>query len=313
MNYKYIYGPVPSRRLRFSLGIDIIPFKHCSFDCIYCQLGRTTNLLVTRQIYTPTNDILKEIEDVLAKPGTIDYITFSGSGEPTLHSELGVLIQAVREMTSIPVAVLTNSSLIDRADVQKDLQHASVIVPTLCTTMDRTFTTIHRAASGITIATIIDGLTTFRSTYHGAIWLEVMLIKGVNDTDKEIHALKRTIDLIHPDKVHLNTVVRPPSEPWASPVPEETLERARTIIGNNAEIIAEMTEIGDQQAHRNIDNRILGVIERRPLTIEDISVITGLNNIELTKHMTRLLKQGTVDLHRQGNKTFYGIPAKEES
>jgi wyosine [tRNA(Phe)-imidazoG37] synthetase (radical SAM superfamily) len=308
-----VYGPVASRRLGFSLGVDIIPYKNCSFNCIYCQVGRTTHLSVTRRVYVPTNEVLTEIKEALSRSETIDYITFSGSGEPTLHSELGILIQGVQTTTSIPVAVLTNSSLIDRADVRRDLGYASVIAPTLCTAIDRKFKTIHRAHRDIRVSTIIEGLAAFRRSYTGVIWLEVMLIKGINDSDQDIQALKKAIDRIQPDKVHLNTVVRPPLEARVFPVTSDTLEHIKAMLGEKAEIVVPLQKVNAHPAHRNINRRILDIIQRRPSTIKDIATISGINHIELSKHMAKLLEQGKVKIHRHQDQTFYEITTKEKA
>ncbi|MBN2621666.1 radical SAM protein [candidate division WOR-3 bacterium] len=313
MNYKYVYGPVASRRLGFSLGIDIIPYKNCSFNCIYCQVGKTTHLDITRRVYVPTADVLEEITHALSKNENIDYITFSGSGEPTLHSELGVMIEGVRAMTSIPIAVLTNSSIIDRADVQNDLRNTAVIAPTLCTTHDDTFRTIHRPHRAIRLSSIIEGLVQFRKSYAGKIWLEVMLIRGINDSDQEMQALKKAIDRIQPDKVHLNTVVRPPLEAHASPVSSDTLEHSRAMIGGKAEIVVPLKKTQAHMAHQNIDRRILDIIQRRPSTIKDIATISGINHIELSKHMARLLEQSKVKIRRHQDQAFYEIDTKEEA
>lgn len=312
MHYKYIYGPVPSRRLGFSLGVDIIPFKHCSFNCIYCQIGRTTYLTATRKVYTPTNDILEEIKKALEQKNTIDYITFSGSGEPTLHAELGALIHGVRRMTALPIAVLTNSSLMDKKDVQDDLACSSVIVPTLCTTHNNTFKKIHRANKTININRIVESLVSFSKNFGGEIWLEVMLIKNINDSEQEIKDLKKAIDHIKPNKVQINTVVRPPLESWAEPVPECTLKHVKKLFGEQAEIVVSVSTPTEQPAHRHIDRRILDVMQRRPVTIEDLSSITGINHIELAKNMARLLDHDKVKIKRHKGQTFYEIANKED-
>jgi len=312
-NYKYIYGPVASRRLGLSLGVDIVPFKHCSFNCIYCQVGKTTHLDLTRQALVPIENVLKEITDNTSRNESIDYITFSGSGEPTLHSELGILIQRLRSKTSIPVAVLTNSSLIDRADVQRDLSHASVVAPTLCSTRDDTYMRIHRAHKSIKVSTIIEGLISFRKSYSGAIWLEIMMINGLNDTEEEIRSMKEVISRIQPDKVHLNTVVRPPLESSVSSVSPEMLERARNIIGDRAEIIVTQQKNPARLAHRNAVSRILDIIQRRPSTIEDIAAVSGIEPVELSGQLTRLIEQGKVRKHRHQDNVFYEIAPREEA
>jgi wyosine [tRNA(Phe)-imidazoG37] synthetase (radical SAM superfamily) len=258
------------------------------------------------------DSILAEISHALARGTAIDHITFSGSGEPTLHREIGLLIQELRTMTEIPIAVLTNSSLLDRKDVQDDITHASIVAPTLSTTREDTFRKIHRAHCDLRINTIIEGLVHFRTVYSGMIWLEVMLLQGFNDTDHEILELKKVIERIRPDKVHLNTVVRPPLESWAKPVSHHMLQRIQEMIGKPAEIIAETRAVKNGAAHRNIDRRILEVIQRRPLTNADLSAITGIHPAELTKHIARLLKQKKIQRIAHDGKTFYEISHEED-
>jgi wyosine [tRNA(Phe)-imidazoG37] synthetase (radical SAM superfamily) len=126
---RIIYGPVPSRRLGISLGVDIVPFKTCSYDCIYCQLGRATNHTIKRGSFVPIDSVLKQIKDVVDQNSDIDYITFSGSGEPTLNSDTGEIICKIKDFTSIPIAVLTNGSLLWQQQVRKDLSSADLVVP----------------------------------------------------------------------------------------------------------------------------------------------------------------------------------------
>ena len=162
MEHKYIYGPVPSRRLGFSLGVDIIPYKNCSFDCIYCQLGKTTNKTIVRKEYSPTEEILKEINERSKNVKDVDFITFSGSGEPTLHAKLGHLIKELKKITKLPIAVLTNSSLLFMTKVRKELSNANIVLPTLCTANQETFQKIHRPYPEITIRKTIDALVEFK-------------------------------------------------------------------------------------------------------------------------------------------------------
>jgi len=178
---KYIYGPVPSRRLGFSLGVDLVPYKICSLDCIYCQLGRTVRKSIVRKMYTQKNDVLGEVKEVLDSNQLIDYITFSGSGEPTLSSDIGGLIREIKAMTSTPLAVLTNGTLLFREDVQKDLMEADMVLPSLDAASFEMFQKINRPHRALKIDLIIDGLKRFREIYKGQILLEIMLIKGFND------------------------------------------------------------------------------------------------------------------------------------
>ncbi|MEW6215201.1 MAG: radical SAM protein, partial [Nitrospirota bacterium] len=200
---RYVYGPVPSRRLGFSLGVDIVPYKTCTLDCIYCQLGRTIQKVVERRSFAPKGAVVEEIKKSISATQNVDFITFSGSGEPTLNSDIGNLIHEVKKMTSIPVAVLTNGTLLFREDVQKDLLEADTVLPSLDAVSQGIFRSINRPHDSLKIETIIDGLKRLREFYKGSIWLEVMLVKGFNDDRAELSRIKKTLTEIKPDEIHL--------------------------------------------------------------------------------------------------------------
>lgn len=302
---KYTYGPVPSRRLGFSLGIDIMPFKHCTFDCIYCQLGRTSNKTIERAEYTPADDIVAEIKQVLMEKTRIDYLTFSGSGEPTLHSRIGYIITAIKQFTKIPVAVLTNGSLLTLTDVREDLHQADVVAPTLCGTTDEIVQSIHQPAAGITAEKIISGLIDFRAGYRGQLWLEVMLIRGVNDADDQIEKLNACIRKIAPDKIHLNTVVRPPSDKNARPVPPERLRVIKKMLGDKCEIIADFKEQVAAGHGKEHYQEIIDIIKRRPVTLEDIVRVTGLHNQEILKYLGQLVSENRIRYTEHHGQRYY--------
>lgn len=302
---RFIYGPVPSRRLGYSLGIDLLIPKTCTYNCIYCQLGKTTNQTQKRKKYVPADEILKELSHLLRTETKIEYITFSGSGEPTLNSELGLLIRKIKKITKIPIAVITNSSLIYKRNVQKNLLSADVVMPTLTTVKQKTFERIHRPTPGITVKKVIDGLIQFRKLYKGKLWLEIMLIKGLNDSKQDILALKKAINKIKPDKIQLNTVVRPPSEKFARSLSKSDLKVIKKIFGNNCEIVAEFRKPGNipVQKYRNI--MILHYLTRRPATLIDLSNSSGINPGELQKNLQRLIRAGKIKRKRYGGKYFY--------
>jgi wyosine [tRNA(Phe)-imidazoG37] synthetase (radical SAM superfamily) len=301
----YTYGPVPSRRLGFSLGIDIMPYKNCSFDCIYCQLGKTTKNTVLRKEYRPTHEVLREIKDVLKKNVQIDFLTFSGSGEPTLHKDIGYLIDELKKLTKIPIAVLTNGSLLYISEVRNDLKNADLVIPTLCTTDDTVFRKIHRGHYTIGLARVIEGYIEFRKMYKGQIWLEVMLVHGINDRPEQIIDLKKVIDKINPDKIHLNTVVRPPSEACVQPVPMETLQQLKEILGEKCEIIVDFGVRAKDRRDGKTLERIAAIISRRPITVDDLAQTTGLHKNEILKYIHLLSQSGKVKISRHDGKEFY--------
>lgn len=306
---KYVYGPVPSRRLGFSLGVDIVSYKACTLDCIYCQLGRTTQKVIKRKPYTPKEEIFKEIRVFLNKRNNIDFITFSGSGEPTLNSEIGGLIRlikGVKEITSIPVAILTNGTLLFMEDVQKDLLEADVVLPSLDAASQHVFKKINRPHNFLNIESIINGLKGFRKIFCGQIWLEIMLIKGFNDDSKELLQIKKALSEIQPDKVHLNTVIRPPSEKYASPLNPDEMRAARDLLGEDCEIIAEFHGKG-YIGNRDLKDSIIEMTKRRPVTIIDITNLFGLSEANATKMMEGLNVKGLIREIKYKEKRYYSF------
>jgi wyosine [tRNA(Phe)-imidazoG37] synthetase (radical SAM superfamily) len=253
----HLFGPVPSRRLGRSLGLDITPYKTCTFDCVYCQLGRTTNKTVQRREYIAKDSILHELRDFLAEGGAdTDYITFAGSGEPTLHSGIGEMINAIKTLTDIPVAVITNGSLLFREDVRDDLLNADLVLPSLDAATTSVFRAVNQPHESLSVDRIIEGLRMFREVFRGEFWLEVMFVRGVNDGTDEIAALSDAISVIDPDRVQLNTVVRPPCE-------EEKRIEVRADI--------------------------LPLLERRPLTLDQIAGSLGMHRNEAAKYLRELI------------------------
>ena len=227
MPHNVIFGPVSSRRLGISLGIDIVPMSLCSFDCVYCELGRTSKKTTKRKDYIPTHKVDEALEEhfKVQSPPHPDYVTFSGSGEPTLHSNVGHFISKVKSLTDAPVAVLTNSSLLPDPQVRRDIIGADLVVPSLDAATKEVFERINRPAPGIDIRDIIEGIRLFAKEFEGRVWLEILFVEGVNDGPSEVKALIEAARLISPTRVQLGTVVRPPSEGDVYPVDSEVLER----------------------------------------------------------------------------------------
>lgn len=303
---KYIFDPVPSRRLGRSLGIDLVPYKTCTFDCIYCDLGRTTFKTMSRQSYASTEEIQKELEPTLSvlekRP---DYITLSGSGEPTLNTKIGEIIQGIKEITFTPIAVLTNSSLLLLDEVRKDLSEADVVLPSLDAITPSLFEYINRPHPSLRIEEIISGLIQFRKQYRGQIWLEILFCRGVNDGKDEIKNLKEVIDKIEPDRIQLNTTVRPPAEEFAYPLTTTQLEEIRKILGDKAEIISEFAAPAGEKFNSVKDSEILNLIKRRPCTAEDISKALGLHLNEVVKYLEKLIKEGVVHYRMYEHRGYY--------
>ncbi|MGD2246190.1 MAG: radical SAM protein [Candidatus Aminicenantes bacterium] len=301
----YVYGPVPSRRLGFSLGIDIIPFKTCTLDCVYCQLGRTPEKTLQRKKFFTSAEIVAQIKEKLSSGQRIDIITFSGSGEPTLNKALGELIKGIKKITSIRVAVLTNSTLFADTNVRKSLTHADLIVPSLDAATQKVFLKTNRPCAPLKIKDVIEGLVKFRQEFTGQIWLEIMLVKGVNDSPSHIQKLKEAASRIKPDKIQLNTVVRPPAEKSARPLSHDELKKIKKIFGRNCEIIAEFDKKQKVPAQKDLEIAILEMIQRRPVTLLDISVSLGRHANEVIKYLDLLMNEGKIQSVKYKDSKYY--------
>ncbi|MDD4900463.1 MAG: radical SAM protein [Candidatus Omnitrophica bacterium] len=238
---KYIYGPVNSRRLGLSLGLSLTPCKVCSFDCLYCQLGKTTQVTLEKKDYIPVEEILEELKLWFfhnpAQAKELKFITFSGSGEPTLNIDIGKLIQEIKKIAPVAVAVITNASLLSDASVRQAILGADLIVPSLDAVTTPVFLKIDRPAPGIEIETVINGLIELRKEFKKEIWLEIMLVSGVNDDIRQIRKFVEVIEKIKPDKIQLNSPVRTTSEPDVLPVDQKKLERIKELLGEKCEIV----------------------------------------------------------------------------
>lgn len=304
---RHIYGPVLSRRLGRSLGVDILPPKTCNLDCIYCQLGPTKKLARARRHYFRKEEILEAIRISLRRTDTVDFITFSGSGEPTLNSHLGQLIRQIKKITKIPVAVLTNSLLLTDAAVREELAAADLVVPSLDAATQEIFLKVNRPAAFVQIEKIIEGLRCFRQEFHGKIWLEIMLVKEVNDDTAHLEKLKAAVDLINPDKVQLNTVVRPPSEPWVKPVDDGELNEALKLIGPRAEVITEMRKKPALIDPKDLTSLIFNVLRRRPASSDELVGMLGATSARVNEALQALLREEKIVARWHGDRLLYQV------
>ncbi|MGD8394980.1 MAG: radical SAM protein [Candidatus Eiseniibacteriota bacterium] len=263
----YTYGPVPSRRLGRSLGVSPIPAKTCSYSCVYCQLGRTDHLQTERQSFFPREELLAEIE-ARGRQTDPDFVTFVGDGEPTLCADLGWLIGRTRDALGLPVAVITNGSLLWREDVRRDLGAADVVIPTLDAGSAATFRRIDRPHRRIGFGLMLDGLIEFRRGYRGRLWLEVMLLRGLNDRPAELASLRRAVERVRPDSVSILTPIRPPAESWVRPPTAESIVEAQTTIGQAIVISGlEAGEFGLEE-FTGAAQAIMEIGRRHPLRLE---------------------------------------------
>lgn len=289
-----LYGPVPSRRLGFSLGIDIIPFKTCSLDCVYCQLGHVPEISTARKAYISASEILPQIEKTIDSGVRIDYLTFSGSGEPTLNSEIAKLIRNIKAITDIPVAVLTNGTLLQRPEVRKALMAADLVIPSLDAVTQDVFDRINRPHPSLRVEDIIAGIKKFRREFKGLMWIEVLLVKGFNNTVEHLNKLKTVLDDIQPDKIQLNTVVRPPAEALARPLSKAEMEQVKAFLGDRCEIIADFKRKKDDLTMKSSEDSILAMLKRRPMTTADLAASLSLHRDIVIKQLQILVERGEI-------------------
>lgn len=304
---RYVYGPVPSRRLGHSLGVDLVTFKTCTYDCIYCQLGRTTNKTVERREYVPVAEILKELELKLAEPDRPDYISLAGSGEPTLNSGLGRLIRGIKQLTDIPVAVLTNGSLLWQDEVQDALMAADLVLPSLDVGDEFLFDYVNRPHEDISFMQMIGGIVTFAQRFQGELWLEILLLAGVTGLPAEVKKIAELAARINPTRIQLNTVWRPGAEEFALVLSPKQLQSLAREFSGPVEIVCEDSPAQAENSPRDkvTDTDIMALLRRRPCTLEDISRGLGMHVAEIIKRMDGLLAAGKAETLISGGKGFY--------
>jgi len=310
---RYVFGPVPSRRLGRSLGVDLVPFKTCSYDCIYCQLGRTTNRTVERREYMPTREVLAEVErklDALRhKPDRPDYVTLSGSGEPTLHSGIGDVIAGIKDLTDVPVAVLTNGSLLWQDTLIEELARADLIVPSLDAGDARLFSNVNRPHESLSFDDMVRGLAELRDRFGGEIWLEVMLLAGVTGIESEVRKIAGIVERVRADRVQLNTAVRPTAEDFALALSPEEMDRFARLMGPGCEVIADFHNVHGAAEFRRGREDVMALLRRRPCTLEDIAAALGMHMNEATKYVGELQHEKKIVMEAHHGAPYYRAKA----
>lgn len=299
----HVYGPVLSRRLGVSLGVDLVPYKTCTYDCIYCQLGPTTRLTQERSEYVSRDTVLHDLKEALDANPEPDYITLAGSGEPTLHSGIGEIIHGIRSLTRTPVAILTNGSLLTDRKVRTECGLADVVLPSLDAGDDHTFSEVNRPLPGFTFPSMVAGLEEFRRGFDGQIWLEVMLLKSITDNDDAVSRIAGLAGKIHPDRIHLNTAVRPAPDASVKAVPVQALERFADFFSPKAQI-SFYPIAGSDEPELPLEI-ISETVSRRPCTLEEIARMMNLAVVEVLKITDEMVRTGRLRIVRHGGKNFY--------
>lgn len=301
----HIFGPIPSRRLGRSLGVDLVPYKTCTYDCIYCQLGSTNCKTMERKEWVPLEEIVEELRSKIScKP---DYITLSGSGEPTLFSKIDILIQHIKEITDIPVAVLTNGSLLWKKEVRKQLLNADLVIPSLDAADNTMFHTVNRPHEEIIYDQMIEGLIQFRKEFKGQYWLEVFFLGGYSAIESEVDKFVEKVNDIKPDRVQLNTVTRPPAYNFAFSVKKTRLVSFAEKFTPKGEVIANFAKNVQILDNNSDKNDILEILKRRPCTLGDIAQGLSIHPNEAVKFLEELVNENFIEESRRANKIYYKI------
>jgi len=311
LEFKHIFGPVPSRRLGISLGVDLVPHKTCSLNCVYCECGKTTNLTITKKEYVCIKSVRDELNAFLSKKPELDYITFSGSGEPTLNIGLGKIVSFLK--TNFPeyrIALLTNGTLFCQNGFPNSMLDIDVLKISLDAASQKTFQLINRPHKDLIISNIIDSLVKIRKIYSNELLIEIFIVPGINDNDVELKKIKKALDQIQPNNVQLNTLDRPGTETWVCSMEEKKLSEIASYL-YNAEVIKHFNSKFNLSrfSENSYSKNLLNALKRRPCTKEDILRITGIEKKELRKYLNLLIEKGRIKEKKMKRGVFYVLKA----
>ncbi len=293
---KYIFGPVFSRRLGFSLGVDLVPHKVCSMDCLYCEVGPTTEKTLERAEYVPLDGVKRELSYFLSSSPEIDYITFSGYGEPTLFSRLGELVSYLKSnYPSYRLALLTNSSLLERDDVLNDVKDIDVVLPSLDAASQEVFEKVNRPVKGLKVENIVRGIERLLKETGCKVWVETLFVKGINDSPREVERIGEIIHALSPHKWQLNTVARPPAYGVEGLTFEELHQIAEKVGYPATEIVARSKARRRKFPFSQLKEEVYGIVVRRPCPVEEIADALGVLTEEVERAVEELKKEGRVE------------------
>lgn len=302
----YVFGPVPSRRLGISLGVDLTPTKTCSYDCLYCQLAKTRFHTAKRDRFCPPEDVLSELREVLDEIALPDWITFSGTGEPTLNIDLGHIIRELKTFCQAPVCVITNSSLLYMPEVRNELMLADRILPTLTSVNPDTFSRIHRPVAELKLTEILEGLKEFAKVFSGTIEIEIFVVPGMNDSEEEISGLREFIlSLARVDSIYLNTAVRMPLDHEVITADHEKLERFREQLAVKIPVTTAFERNLDpakpaQWQRANAENEIIKLLLRHPCNEKQLEQMLSIEPERLTQLLQLLEGQQKIRQQKNG-------------
>jgi wyosine [tRNA(Phe)-imidazoG37] synthetase (radical SAM superfamily) len=307
---EFVFGPVASRRLGLSLGVNIVPHKICSFDCLYCEVGKTTNLSVKRTQFFEISDLLEEFESKYKKlSDNVDVVTVTGAGEPTLNINLGEIAKILKSIINKPLVLLTNSSLINSDEIKKEISYFDIVVPSIDAVSEKIFKQINKPHKTIDIQNIIKGMIDFSQNYEGILYPEVLLLKNINDTEDEIKKIAEVINKMKYKTVHLTTAFRPTPYKEAKALNQEELFSASLLFAKYGVKIKISNFLYDKHKLNNIDKNlermIYKLLKMRPCSQEEICYIFSIENNICNKLLNKMLKSDKIVKRLYNGKEFF--------
>jgi wyosine [tRNA(Phe)-imidazoG37] synthetase (radical SAM superfamily) len=303
--YRHLFGPVLSRRLGVSLGVDLMPHKTCTLDCIYCECGKTTHLTLVRKAYVSVERVQDELASFLKGNPKLDFITFSGAGEPTLHSGIQQITRFIKHRyPQYKVALLTNGTLFNHEELRCQIAEIDLVIASLDAATEAAFHRMNRPHPGLDLEVITKGLIALGKDRPRGLWIEIFLTPGVNDQEDELRQIRELLAVIKPEKVQLNTLDRPGTENWVRPLDAAAMARAAAFI-HSTELIGSPGNHRHETAAGNISSRLLAAIRRRPCTVTDLSNMLGIPEVEVLKHLEPLMEKIEVRKKEMPRGTFF--------
>lgn len=304
MKSDLLFGPVSSRRLGRSLGVELVPKKICSMDCLYCEVGKTTVLTLERAPYVPWDKIVEALKVAKELESIFDVLTLTGSGEPTLNIHFEEAVLLAKELIKKPVSVLTNSTLVNIPSVREALGQVDLVLASLDSARESSFRLVNRPVREVNLSEIIDGLKLLRDSMRGELWLEILLVKNVNDREEDLIALKRAIEYIQPHRVQLNTVVRPPAYSIARPLSFDELLKVRDFLGPPTEVITPRDiPATPQVSPQSLEEDLMDYLARRPASLSELKLVFTEGN--LLESLEKLTKEGKIQKITHQNELFF--------
>ncbi|MBN1434629.1 radical SAM protein [Candidatus Fermentibacterales bacterium] len=303
-SFRHLFGPVPSRRLGLSLGVDLTPHKTCSLDCVFCQLGPTTEKTTRRTGLVPTEEVVSEIEQWQMEDGVADYITLSGSGEPTLNPGFGGVLEAIADTCDAPSALLSNGTLFWMPEVRRAAARARVVKLSLGAWDQQSFERLNRPHPDLLFDSVLEGQAAFRREFSGTLWSEVFLVKGINDLPEQVEKIAEALRSVRPDEIHLNTSVRPPAEDFAEPLGSGEMEALAGLFTPVARVMAEYSADRTDSIRAN-EETLMAMLRRRPCTPAQIARAFGMHPNEVSKYLGKLVRTGRAETRSRNAQVYY--------